>query len=542
MKLCVKIFGNFYKFFAILFFLQIFFINIFLNSWKIFAKYSQNNWEIFFDDEKISWIRGWVDEKSFKIIINPDLEINIENSKFAIDKNSAFYLWEKIKDSEPFSFEIFWWNYSHDFRNIYFENKKIAKFSKKNFLDGKIFYLWNFYFINWDDVFLFWEKVLWDWNSFEILGDWYTKDKNYVYLNSQKIIWANPEFFKILNFWYSKDDRKIFYFWEEVFENFFYKNDLRNLDDLKILNEKYFQIWEKIFFEWEKISNDWKNFEILERNYSCDKNNLYFKNKLILANKKNLEFLPFWYLKTDFWIFFEWEKISLDTENFEILENFYAKDSENIFFNWEKVLWEDLKIFLNKNEKINYFFNDISENDKFFEAINFVKNKNIMTWYFSEEWNLFKKDEKINRAEFIKTIISAKFSEDRINLCPVDSIYFWDLPFWIWYEKFVCVAKKENLINWYLIWKLDSNWEWNFDFWWWKLINLAESLKILSKTYKFETAELKLEFKTDLWYLEYFIFAKRNNLLEWLEDVKVWDFLSRGEVARLIYNFEKFLK
>ena len=518
----------FYKFFIVLFFSQIFF-------WNICAEYSENNWEIFFNWEKIEKI----DEKSFKIL----------DEKFAIDKNSAFFLWKKIEESEPFSFKIFWWDYSHDFRNIFFENKKIWKFSKTDFEARKIFYLWNFYFINWDDVFLFWEKVLWDGQSFEIILEdwkfsWYTKDKNFVYINSQKIIWANPKYFssKLKNFtddknwkyfWYSVDNKKIFYFWEEIFKNFFYKNNLKNWDYLEILESnsdvKIFKILEKIFYNWEKISDDWKNFKILEKNYFSDSKNLFYKNKKIIKNfeikkLKFLDFLSFWYLKTDFWIFFKWKKISEDVKNFKVLENFYAKDSKNIFLNWEKILWKDLKNFLNKNKKINYFFDDVSKNDDFFEAINFVKNKNIMTGYFTEKWNIFKKDEKINRAEFIKTLISTKFSEERINLCPVNSIYFLDLPFWIWYEKFVCTAKKENLINWY------SNWT----FWWSKFINLAEALKILSKTYKLKTSE----FKTNLWYLEYFIFAKRNGLLDWLENVKVWDLLSRWEVARLIFNFE----
>jgi hypothetical protein len=505
-------------------FLQLFIIVstlIFFNQ-NVYAEYSQLNWEYFFNDEQISSVKNWADNKSFKII----------DEKYWIDKNSAFYLWEKIEDSEPFSFKVFWWNYSYDFRNIYFEDKKNSRFSKNDFEKWKVFYLWNFYFINWDDVFLFWEKVLWDWESFEIIWDWYSKDKNFVYLNSQKITWAEPEFFKIMNFWFSKDDKKIFYYWDEIYKNFIYKNNLKNLDNIEILNEKIFKIWEKIFFEWEKISDDWKNFLILEGEYFKDLNNLFYKNKRIIENYriKHLDFLPFWYLKTDFWIFFEWEKISLDVKNFEVLENFYAKDSKNIFFNWKKILWEELKIFLNKNKKINYFFNDVLEDDKFFEAINFVKNQNIMTWYFSDEWNIFNKNKKINRAEFVKTMISTKFSEERIDLCPIDSVYFWDLPFWIWYEKFACVAKKENLINWYSIWN------WDFDFRWWKFINLAEVLKILSKTYKFETSE----FKTDLWYLEYFIFAKRNDLLDWLGYLKVWDFLNRGEAARLIFNFEKF--
>jgi len=548
---------------------------IFFFSQDIFADYFVNDWEIFFNSEKISN----VDEKSFKIL----------DSDFAIDKNFAFYKWKKISGSEPFSFEILWWKYSKDFRKIYFENEKISDFSK----NSEVKYLWNFYLKNLDNIFLLWEKIFWDGESFEILWDWYTKDKNSVFLYNEKIIWANPQNFQILDFWYSTDWKKFFFNWEEKFKWFSYKFSTKNI---KFLSEKIFKTEDWVFFEWEKISNNGENFFLIDENFSSDwkniffewkklekilgdfsftdsrlcandtassgqddfiKNNfyfsngkyLYFKDKFLSENLKNLEFLKFWYVKTSDWIFFEWEKNSSDVKNFEILENWYSKDSKNIFFKWkkisedlknfeiidefyardlknifyfwEKIFWEDLEIFLENHQKISPFFQDISQDDKFFEAINFVKNQKIMTWY---DWNIFKKEQKINRAEFVKTLISAKFSEDRINLCPTNSIYFLDLPFWIWYEKFVCVAKKNLILNWYS--------DWNF--WWWNLINLAEVLKILSKTYKLETSE----FKSDLWYLEYFIFAKRNWLLENLEYLKVWDFLTRGEVAQVIFNFE----
>ncbi|MCD5383082.1 hypothetical protein LR002_03085 [Candidatus Gracilibacteria bacterium] len=58
----------------------------------------------------------------------------------------------------------------------------------------------------------------------------------------------------------------------------------------------------------------------------------------------------------------------------------------------------------------------------------------------------------------------------------------------------------------------------------------------MSKTYKFQTAQ----YRTKLWYLEYLIFAKRNNLLENLEYLKPGDFLTRGDVAQLVFNFEKY--
>lgn len=572
----VFVFANFFclilpsfKYFMIkkIFSPVIFFLFFLFSSENIFAQYFIEDWSIFFNSEKIFS----ADEKSFKII----------DTKFATDKNSAFYLWQEILDSEPFSFEVLWWNYSKDFKNIYFEWEKISDFSK----NYEVEYLWKFFLKNWEQIFLLWEKIIWDWESFEILWDWYTKDKNFVYLHNQEIIWAKPENFEILDFWYSKDSEKIFFYWEEIFNNFYYKFSLKNIN---FLSEKIFSTESWIFYNWEKISNNSENFFIIDENFSSDwiniffeweklekifwnfsesnfeksefiKNDfyfsnwkyLYFKDELLSSNLQNLEFLKFWYVKTLDWIFYDWEKISSDFENFQILENWYSKDSENIFFgwnkisedvenfeilddfyakdlrdiflNWEKIFWEDLEIFLENNEKIEPFFQDVLENNKFFEAITFVKNQKIMTWY---DWNIFKINQKINRAEFVKTLISAKFSEEKINICPTNSVYFLDLPFWIWYEKYVCVAKKNLILNWYS--------DWNF--WWWNLINLAEVLKVLSKTYKLETSE----FKSDLWYLEYYIFAKRNNLLDWLENLKVWDFLTRWEVAQIVYNFENY--
>ena len=57
-------------------------------------------------------------------------------------------------------------------------------------------------------------------------------------------------------------------------------------------------------------------------------------------------------------------------------------------------------------------FNDVPETDRFYKAIDFVKDNNIVSGY---EDGSFKPDNPINRAELLKIIIESKFSDDIIE-------------------------------------------------------------------------------------------------------------------------------
>lgn len=92
-------------------------------------------------------------------------------------------------------------------------------------------------------------------------------------------------------------------------------------------------------------------------------------------------------------------------------------------------------------------FSDVPESHPYFEAIEFTRNQNIVNGYSDGQ---FRPENKVNRAEFVKILIETLFSEEVINQCVIDpQNFFSDVPTDIWFAKYVCQAKKHNIIDGY---------------------------------------------------------------------------------------------
>lgn len=91
-------------------------------------------------------------------------------------------------------------------------------------------------------------------------------------------------------------------------------------------------------------------------------------------------------------------------------------------------------------------FTDINDNHENSAAINYCFENEIVKGY---EDGTFGASKKINRAEFTKIVIGAKFSLEEINSCDWINLDFTDVATDQWFANYVCVAKREGIIKGY---------------------------------------------------------------------------------------------
>jgi len=163
-------------------------------------------------------------------------------------------------------------------------------------------------------------------------------------------------------------------------------------------------------------------------------------------------------------------------------------------------------------------FKDISGN-KFETAICYVKKKGIVKGYSD---GTYKPNTPINRAEFTKIIIGTTYENSTIS----GSNCFSDIKN-EWFAKFVCKAKKANIIAGYSdkTFRPQNN------------INLAEAMKIIiegaAKTENFEIPNAE-----GPWYQKYINVANQLELLKTINSNPSHN-LTRGELAEIIYRSEQ---
>lgn len=252
----------------------------------------------------------WADPATFEVIhLNQPW---YENNWLSKDKNYLYYCWNKIEWSDSSTFEILNRKYSKDKNYVYFNYKKIE------WSDGSTFELLseeysrdknNVYFYENQSVSRELFRLEWaDPKSFEILErNAYSKDRNSVYYNGEKIEWSDGSTFELLNENYSKDKNNVYYT-----ENTIYSRELSRL-------------------EWA----DLKSFEILQEGYSKDRNFVYQNGKKIWFDGWTFIIINKWYIKDKDNVYYlscnkvEWA----DPATFEPIDGCYAKDKDNIYYN-----------------------------------------------------------------------------------------------------------------------------------------------------------------------------------------------------------------
>ena len=242
--------------------------------------------------------------KVFKIFVIMILSVNISyagsnpkidkatfqeiDAVYAKDKNGVYVWenrgWKKLEGIDPVTFEII--NISGSARQ-YLKDKN-GIYSIIYSMDG-------------DSDKLVLENLPYDPQTYEVINQLYSKDKNNIYYSDRKIIGVDlPTFQRIDEYIYSKD-----------------KNN--------------------IYFRGKKISGaDKDTFEkIDEYNYSKDKNNIYYNGKKIEGVDKNT---------------FE---LTYDFKS--VVNGYYSKDKNNVYYGNKKLKGIDVKTFKKINKLVDNF-------------------------------------------------------------------------------------------------------------------------------------------------------------------------------------------
>ena len=203
---------------------------------------------------------------------------------YSKDKNGVYVIenrgWKKLEGLDPVTFEII--NISGSARQ-YLKDKN------------------GVYSIDGDSDNLVLEKLPYDPQTYEVINQLYSRDKNNIYYDNKKIEGADlPTFQRI--------------------DEYIYSNDKNN-----------------IYFRGKKISGvDKETFEKIDKyNYSKDKNNIYYDDKKIEGVDKNTFELTY-----DFG---------------SVVNEYYSKDKNNVYYENKKLKGIDVKTFRKINRLVDNF-------------------------------------------------------------------------------------------------------------------------------------------------------------------------------------------
>ena len=216
--------------------------------------------------------------KVFKIFVIMILSVNISyagsnpkidkatfqeiDAVYAKDKNGVYVWenrgWKKLEGIDPITFQII---------NISGSARRYLK--DKN----------GIYNIDGDSDNLVLEKLPYDPQTYEVINQLYSKDKNNIYYSNRKIIGADLPTFQIGNDGFSKDKNNIYFGGKKILGV--------DRDTIKIIELPYIKDKNNVYYGNKKIEGADKNtFEltydfgsVVNGYYSKDKDNVYYENK-----------------------------------------------------------------------------------------------------------------------------------------------------------------------------------------------------------------------------------------------------------------------
>lgn len=135
-----------------------------------------------------------------------------------------------------------------------------------------------------------------------------------------------------------------------------------------------------------------------------------------------------------------------------------------------------IALFLSSSILVNAEFSDVDETTTYKDAIEYTTDKGIVN---GDPGNTFRPYDKINRAEFTKIIISTIYSDEEIDSCDTSILSFTDVKKDDWYEKYICIAFRDEIVHGYLDGTFGPE----------KYIWFSEATKIIVLSFGFEVEE-----------------------------------------------------
>ena len=270
------------------------------------------------------------------------------------DKNAIYKKENRLSGIDPATFEEIDAAFTKDKNNIYYEDVPMKGIDPKTF-EPFVNYthvkdkngIHHFYQFN-DDLVV--EKVelspeidLKTLQSFENYAE-YSKDKNNVYYDFQKIEGADIKTFEPDGYSIGKDKTGVYYKTHKI--------------------------------------NDINSTEVLENEFYKDKNNIYYRNKKLENFKpENFEVISSSLVgqNEDFYYFTEdennntkfilLENKNVDAETFEVLDEEYTKDKNNVYYKGKILKGADVKTFdIHYNKSDNGY--KIKDKNKVYKIVN----------------------------------------------------------------------------------------------------------------------------------------------------------------------------
>tara|TARA_Y100001970_G_C14257767_1_gene876876 strand:+ start:2751 stop:5303 length:2553 start_codon:yes stop_codon:yes gene_type:complete len=176
----------------------------------------------------------------------------------------------------------------------------------------------------------------------------------------------------------------------------------------------------------------------------------------------------------------------------------------------------------------NVEFTDVSEDDYFYEAVNYLKNNNIVQGYDDGSFGVNK---SITRAELSKIIIlESNFKLGRSTKC------FSDVSFKDWFSPHVCTAKAYGVVK-----GFDDN-----SFKPYNPVTKAESLKLLLfslniKDFKESSNQNSINMIESDWFYDMVNFADSLDIWFFDDSVSPNSLISRSEFAELFYRTHEYI-
>ena len=169
-------------------------------------------------------------------------------------------------------------------------------------------------------------------------------------------------------------------------------------------------------------------------------------------------------------------------------------------------------------------FNDVNMKDFMADSINYVNKKGYVQGYADGR---YKPNELINRAEFVKILVSALEKHFGIGINVeghANENCFSDVKSGVWYTKYVCYAKSFSILKGYPDGTFGVG----------KNINLAEAVKIVISAYQLS---LSNEIGSQ-WYDVYFNTMSSVGIRLRFMDQSPWKYITRAEMAEIITQVE----
>ena len=209
--------------------------------------------------------------------------------------------------------------------------------------------------------------------TFQEIDATYSKDKNGVYVwenrGWKKLEELDPITFQIINVsgsvrQYLKDKNGI-YFIDGDSDNLVLEKLPYDSQTFEVINKLYTRDKNNIYYSGRKIIGaDLSTFQIGSDGFSKDKNNIYLEGKRILGiDKDTVKIIELPYIEDKNNVYYRNKKIEgADKNTFEltydfksVVNNYYSKDKNNVYYENKKLKGIDVKTFKKINRVVDNF-------------------------------------------------------------------------------------------------------------------------------------------------------------------------------------------